>query len=110
LKIATHRALGPGVAGIHGCGSVPKVYEAVLESDLQKRGLSLAQQQAIPAVYEGTRFEMGFRADLAEIAAVHKKQLLTYLRLSDKHLGPLIDFNVAPIKGGATRVVKGLED
>ena len=53
---------------------------------------------------------MGFRADLAEIAAVHKKQLLTYLRLSDKHLGPLIDFNVAPIKGGATRVVKGLED
>ena len=75
------------------------------------RGLSSAhrsRQQPILVVYEGTRFETGFRADLlvedkviveiksiAEIAAVHKKQLLTYLRLADKRLGLLINFNEA---------------
>jgi GxxExxY protein len=110
-----HRALGPGL--------LESVYEAVLASELQKRGLSVAQQQVIPVVYEGTRFEMGFRADLvvqdsviveiksiAEIAAVHKKQLLTYLRLSDKRLGLLINFNVALIKDGITRIVNGLQE
>jgi GxxExxY protein len=106
-----------------GPGLLESVYEAVLASELQKRGLSVAQQQVIPVVYEGTRFEMGFRADLvvqdsliveiksiAEIAAVHKKQLLTYLRSSDKHLGLLINFNVALIRDGITRIVNGLEE
>src|SRR5579863_2278085 len=64
-------------------------------------------QQDIPVVYEGTRFEIGFRADLivedlviveiksvSEVTPVHKKQLLTYLRLADKRLGLLINFNV----------------
>jgi GxxExxY protein len=75
-----HSGLGPGL--------LESVYEAMLASELQKRGLSVAQQQVIPVVYEGTRYEMGFRADLivensviveiksiAEILAVHKKQL-----------------------------------
>ena len=92
-------------------------------ANLQKRGLSVARQQVIPVVYEGTRFEMGFRADLvvqdsviveiksiAEITALHKKQLLTYLRLADKRLGLLINFNVALIKDGITRIVNGLEE
>ena len=74
-------------------------------------------------VYEGTRFEIGFRADLvvqdsviveiksiAEVAPVHKKQLLPYLRLSDKRLGLPIDFNVALIRDGITRIVNGLEE
>ena len=74
-------------------------------------------------VYEGTRFEMGYRADLvveekviveiksvAEIAPVHKKQLLSYLRLADKRLGLLINFNVDLIKDGITRIVNGLKD
>lgn len=74
-------------------------------------------------VYEGTRFEMGFRADLvvrdnaiveiksiAEVAPVHKKQLLSYLRLSGKRLGLLIHFNVALIRDGITRIVNGLEE
>ena len=51
-----HSVLGPGL--------LESVYEAVLASELQKRGLSVAQQSVIPVVYEGTRFEMGFRADL----------------------------------------------
>jgi GxxExxY protein len=110
-----HTVLGPGL--------LESVYEAVLASELKKRGLAVEQQQVIPVVYEGTRFEMGFRADLvvednviveiksiAEIAAVHKKQLLTYLRLADKRLGLLINFNVALIKDGITRIVNGLEE
>lgn len=110
-----HLALGPGL--------LESVYEAVLASELQKRGLSVARQQVIPVVYEGTRFAMGFRADLvvqdsviveiksiAEITPLHKKQLLTYLRLADKRLGLLINFNVALIKDGITRIVNGLEE
>ena len=110
-----HTALGPGL--------LESVYEAVLASELQKRGLRFVRQQPIPIVYEGTRFEMGFRADLvvedkviveiksiAEIAALHKKQLLTYLRLADKRLGLLINFNVPMIKHGITRIVNGLEE
>ncbi len=110
-----HQVLGPGL--------LESVYEAVLARELKKRGLSVTQQQVIPVVYEGTRFEMGFRADLvvqdsviveiksiAEITALHKKQLLTYLRLADKRLGLLINFNVALIKDGITRMVNGLEE
>jgi len=110
-----HIALGPGL--------LESVYETVFASELQKRGLRITRQQPIPIVYEGTRFEIGFRADLvvedkviieiksiAEIAALHKKQLLTYLRLADKRLGLLINFNVAMIKDGITRIANGLEE
>ena len=107
--------LGPGLFEI--------VYEAILASELEKRNLPVSRQQSVPVVYEGTRFEMGFRADLvvdekviveiksvSAITAVHKKQLLTYLRLSDMRLGLLINFNVAVIKDGITRIVNGLEE
>ena len=110
-----HSVLGPGL--------LESVYEAVLAGELQKRGLTVAQQQVIPVVYQGTRFEMGFRADLvvqnsviveiksiAEIAPLHKKQLLTYLRLADQRLGLLINFNVALIKDGITRIVNDLQE
>src|SRR5260370_2583824 len=110
-----HTVLGPGL--------FESVYEAIVASELQKRGLRLARQQPIPMVCEGTRFEMGFRADIVvedkviveiksieEIAALHKKQLLTYLRLADKRLGLLINFNVIRIKAGITRIANGLEE
>ena len=87
------------------------------------RGLRTSQQQSIPVVYENFRIDTGFRADLVVedkvivaiksvelIAPVHKKQLLTYLRLADKRLGLLINFNVAPIRDGITRVVNGLRE
>lgn len=115
VAFRVHRALGPGL--------LESVYEAVLAGELEKRGLSVARQQAIPVVYEGTRFETGFRADLvvqdnviveikstAEVAPLHKKQLLTYLRLSGKRLGLLINFDVALIRDGITRIVNGLEE
>jgi len=110
-----HTTLGPGL--------LESVYTAVLAHELARRGLRTAQQYPIPVIYQDIRIEIGFRADLVvedkviveiksveTIAPVHKKQLLTYLRLSNKRLGLLINFNVVLIKDGITRVVNGLED
>lgn len=110
-----HVGLGPGL--------FESVYTEVLANQLEKQGVHVVTQQPIPVVYEGTTFEIGFRADLivkdlviveiksvSEVAPVHKKQLLTYLRLADKRLGLLINFNVAFIRDGITRIVNGLND
>jgi len=80
-------------------------------------------QQPIPVAYEYVRIDTGFKPNLAVedkvileiksielIAPTHKKQLLPYLRLGDKRLGLLINFHVALIKDGITRIVNGLED
>jgi len=108
-----HTALGPGL--------LESVYEAVLAQELRKRGLPVERQAPIPVVYEEVRLEEGFRADLVvggkvmvelksveKVAPVHKKQLLTYLRLANMKLGLLINFGEALIKDGITRVVNGL--
>ena len=110
-----HTALGPGL--------LESVYEVVLAYELEKRGLHTLRQQPVPIVYQGTRIEMGFRADpMAEdqliveiksveaVAPVHKKQLLTHLRLADKRLGLLINCNVVLIEDAITRIVNGLSD
>ena len=110
-----HPTLGPGL--------LESVYETVLAYELDRRGLRAVRQQPIPVVYEGIRIDAGFRADLIVedkvivevksvelLAPVHKKQLLTYLRLADKRLGLLINFQVALIKNGITRIVNGLEE
>jgi GxxExxY protein len=83
--------------------------------------LRVVRQQDVPVVYRGTQLEMGFRADLVvedkviveiksieTVLVVHKRQLLTYLRLADKRLGLLINFNVALIKDGITRIANGM--
>jgi GxxExxY protein len=108
-----HTTFGPGL--------LESVHETIMAYELQKRGLRVQRQQAIPVVYEDVRMDLGFRADLIvegkvvveiksveAIAPVHKKQLLTYLRLTDKRLGLLINFNVELIKNGISRVVNGL--
>jgi len=108
-----HTALGPGL--------LESVYEKVLEHELKKRGLSVERQRAIPIQYDGLLFDEGFRADIIvedciivelksveTVAPVHKKQLLTYLRLADKKLGLLINFGSALIKNGIYRIVNGL--
>jgi GxxExxY protein len=110
-----HTALGPGL--------LESVYQAVLVYELSQRGLRTVSQQPIPVVYGTIRIDTGFRADLIVehqliveiksvevVAPVHKKQLLTYLRLADKRLGLLINFNAALIKDGITRIVNGLEE
>jgi GxxExxY protein len=90
---------------------------------MEQRGLRVVREQPVPVVYQGTRIEMGFRADLIvedkviveiksveAIAPVHKKQLLTHLRLADKRLGLLLNFNVALIKEGIMRIANGMPD
>lgn len=110
-----HTTLGPGL--------LESVYEAVMAEEISRRGLQIVRQQAIPVVYESIHLEVGFRADVVvegkviieiksieRIAPVHKKQLLTYLRLTDKRLGILINFDVELIKDGITRVVNRLKE
>jgi GxxExxY protein len=110
-----HTAYGPGL--------LESVYETIMAYELGKRGLRVQRQQPIAVIHEMIRMELGFRADLIveskvvveiksieAIAPVHKKQLLTYLRLTDKRLGLLINFNVDLIKNGIARVVNRLEE
>jgi GxxExxY protein len=110
-----HTTLGPGL--------LESVYQTVLAYELGRRDLRTVSQQLIPVIYDGIRIDTGFRADLVvedkvivEIKSVevllpvHKKQLLTYLRLADKRLGLLINFNVTLIKDGITRIVNGLQE
>ncbi len=108
-----HSTLGPGL--------FESVYEAVLALELTNRGLKVIRQQPIPVTWENLRLEAGFRADLIVedkviieiksvevLAPVHRKQLLTYLRLANKRLGLLINFECVLIKDGIVRVVNGL--
>jgi GxxExxY protein len=110
-----HISLGPGL--------LESVYLRVLEFELRERGLRVEREVAVPIMYKQISFEEGFRADLIvenkvivelksveQLAAVHKKQLLTYLRLSDKRLGLLINFGSALIKDGIERVVNRLQE
>ena len=106
-----------------GLGLLESVYEVVLAYKLQKRGLSVVRQQPIPVVYDDLKFDEGFRADLivegnliVELKSVenthpvHKKQLLTHLRLTNIRLGLLINFGAELIKNGISRVVNGLTE
>ena len=106
-----------------GPGLLESVCETVLAYELDRRGFQIARQQPIPGIYESVRIDAGFRAALIVadkviveiksvemLAAVHKKPLPTYLRLADKRIGLLINFTVALIKDGITRIVNGLED
>lgn len=95
----------------------------MLAYELRKRGFTVEIQQAVSIRYDGIDFDEGFRLDLLvndsvivevksieEIAPIHKKQLLTYLKLRDKRLGLLINFNVELIKQGITRIANGIEE
>ncbi|MGA2255524.1 MAG: GxxExxY protein [Thermoguttaceae bacterium] len=108
-----HTKLGPGL--------LESVYEAVIMHELRKRGLHVESQVAVPVEWDGVRLDLGFRPDLIvehcvivelksieAVARVHKKVLLTYLRLADKRLGLLINFGVELIKDGISRVVNNL--
>jgi GxxExxY protein len=110
-----HSTFGPGL--------LESVYEAVLANELRKRGLNVVRQLPVPLLYDGVELPIGFRADLMvedtvivevksveSVAPVHKMQVLTYLRLADKRVGLLINFNVRLIKDGITRIVNGLKE
>ncbi len=107
-----HQDLGPGL--------LETVYELTLAAKLRRRGLSVERQVPVPIEYEGQTFDEGFRADLivegkviVELKSVekihpsHKKQVLTYLRLTGMKLGYLLNFGEALMKDGITRIVCG---
>src|SRR5699024_4510401 len=108
-----HTALGPGL--------FESVYETALTFELRKEGFEVLNQLGVPVVYEGIKMDQGFRLDLLvnskviveiksveTLAPVHHKQLLTYLKLSDKKLVLLINFNVSSLRDGITRIVNNL--
>ena len=113
LKV--HRELGPGL--------LESTYEACLEHELVKRGYLVERQKPQPVHYDGIIIEAGYRIDLlindlvlielkavSELASIHHAQLLTYLKLSRKSLGLLINFNVPLIKNGIRRVAHQFQE
>ena len=113
LCLKIHKTLGPGL--------LESVYEAALVYELNKIGIHVEKQATIPVTYEQIAMDIGFRADLIvenklilelksveSILPVHKKQLLTYLKLTNMKLGLLINFNVDLIRDGIIRIVNGL--
>ncbi len=110
-----HTQLGPGL--------LESVYETILDYELTSRGLSVERQKALPVIWNGTKMDIGFRADLLvenkviievksveQIAQVHPKQVLTYLKITGLKLGLLINFNFNEplIKTGINRIVNNL--
>jgi GxxExxY protein len=108
--LRVHVALGPGL--------LESAYEVCLAHELTKRGRSVQFQLALPVVYEGIKLDAGYRIDLLvnnavvvevksveALAAIHDAQVLTYLRLSGRRLGLLINFNVVRLKQGIKRLV-----
>jgi len=113
--IAVHRELGPGL--------LEAVYEVILTRELSERGLKVERQIPVPIEYRGIKFDEGFRADvivegkvILELKSVetvhnaHKKQLLTYLKLTGMKLGYLLNFGEALMKNGITRTVNSLDE
>jgi GxxExxY protein len=107
---AVHQNLGPGL--------LESIYEVCFCHESQKRDLSFQKQVAIPIYYDGLQFDQGFRVDvfveglvICELKAVeginplYTAQLITYLKLTNKRLGYLINFNVPLIKNGIKRIV-----
>jgi GxxExxY protein len=108
-----HSALGPGL--------LENAYEACLKHELDKRGMETKQQVGLPLIYEGVQINLGYRLDLLvenevvvelktvdKIMPIHEAQLLSYLKLSGRKLGLLINFNVLHLKSGIKRMVNGI--
>ncbi len=107
-----HSALGPGL--------LESAYEACLAFELRRAGLRAETQVGLPVVYEGVKLDLGYRIDLLiddlvvveikavdALAPIHDAQLLSYMKLSGKPLGLLINFNVVHLKDGIKRMVLG---
>jgi GxxExxY protein len=105
-----HTAIGPGL--------LEGVYGICLAHELQKRGLRVEQQVLLPVHYDGIEIPTGYRLDLLveglvvvelksvdAVLNVHRAQLLSYLRMSRKTVGLLINFNVTHLKDGISRIV-----
>jgi GxxExxY protein len=112
-SIEVHKTLGPGL--------LESTYEACLYYELEQMGLWVDKQVALPVSYKEVELEIGYRLDLmvehriivelksvSELLPVHTAQLLTYLKLSEKRLGLLINFNVSKLTDGVRRIANNL--
>ena len=110
--VTLHRELGPGL--------LESVYEILLAHELVSRGLYISRQVPIPITYKGIKFDEGFRADIIvenkvilelksveSVIKAHKKQVLTYLKLTELKLGFLLNFGESLMKDGITRIING---
>ncbi len=110
ICISVHKTLGPGL--------LESIYESAICIELSLAGLTFKRQQGMPAIYNGINLELGFRADVVventilleiksieSVAPVHKKVILSYLRLSGIEIGLLINFNVMILTDGITRLI-----
>ena len=110
LAIEVHRTLGPGL--------LESAYEECLCVELEQAGIAHARQVPLPLVYKGRRLDCGYRLDVVvqnelileiksveQLLPIHDAQLLTYLRLSRRGVGLLINFNSALLKNGIRRFV-----
>ena len=108
--INVHKTLGPGL--------LESAYEACLAYELIQDGLKVEQQKPLPIIYKEVQLECGYRLDLLiedtviveiksvdKLAPIHEAQLLSYLKLADKRVGLLINFNVQLLKHGIRRLV-----
>jgi GxxExxY protein len=106
--IEVHRFLGPGL--------LESAYEECLAFELQKAGLNIERQKAVPVVYKEIKLDCGYRIDilvenkvvvelktLDEFNPVHEAQILTYIKFAQKSIGLLINFNVTLLKNGIRR-------
>ena len=111
--IAVHRELGPGL--------LESAYEACLEFELKERGYRVERQKELPVVYRGLKVDCGYRLDLLvedavilelksvdSLLPIHEAQLISYLKLSGKRVGLLINFNVTQLTKGIRRRVNDL--
>lgn len=109
-----HRDLGPGL--------MESVYEAITARALEQRGFHVERQKVIRFEYQGMVFEEGFRVDLVvddrvivevksveRLARQHAKQLLTYLKLTNRQVGLLINFGAPTLREGLRRIVNGFQ-
>jgi GxxExxY protein len=112
VAIDIHRRLGPGL--------LESVYQTIFAYELTKRGLLVQKEEPIALVWDDLRFDIGFRADLIvnglilielksveQLAGVHKKQVLTYLKVTGLKLGLLINFGEETLKDGVKRIING---
>ena len=108
-----YNTLGPGL--------LESVYEAAVKHELQKNNITVESQVAVPVFYDNVKLDIGFRIDLLVnnsvvveiksvevLAPVHHKQLLTYLKLTNKKLGLLVNFNTDNTSSGIIRIVNNL--
>jgi GxxExxY protein len=110
-----HTKMGPGL--------LESAYEACMVHELKKRGFGVERQKPQPAMYDDLEIEVGYRIDILvddkviielkaveQLAPIHQAQLMTYLRLSGKTLGFLINFNVPLIKDGIRRIANNFQE